>query len=93
MQATTLCKPVTQFGMHRTTTWKLSPFTLGGALKHKDFTGGEGVIKTGDVQIIVRKGIMHSRHATADEDVNLFQIWVFPKKINIEALQLAHVLM
>ena len=27
---------------------------------------------------------MHSEHATADEDVNLFQIWVFPKKVNIE---------
>ena len=30
------------------------------------------------------KGIMHSEMATTDEDVNLFQIWVFPKKVNIE---------
>ncbi len=73
------------FGMHPHNNMEIVTIPLRGALKHKDSSGGEGVIKTGDVQIMsAGKGIMHSEHATADEDVNLFQIWVFPKKINIE---------
>mgnify|MGYP003815572751 CR=1 FL=1 len=73
------------FGMHPHNNMEIVTIPLKGALKHKDSTGGEGVIKTGDVQIMsAGSGIMHSEHATADEDVNLFQIWVFPKKVNIE---------
>ncbi len=73
------------FGMHPHNNMEIVTIPLKGALKHKDSSGGEGVIKTGDVQIMsAGKGIMHSEHATEDEDVNLFQIWVFPKKVNIE---------
>ncbi len=73
------------FGIHPHNNKEIVTIPLKGALKHKDSTGGEGVIKTGDVQIMsAGKGIMHSEHATAEEDVNLFQIWVFPKAINIE---------
>ncbi len=59
------------------------PFT--GALKHKDSTGGEGVINAGDVQIMsAGSGIQHSEsNASATEAVTLFQIWVFPKERNI----------
>lgn len=73
------------FGMHPHNNMEIVTIPLKGALKHKDSSGGEGIIKTGDVQIMsAGKGIMHSEIATVDEDVNLFQIWVFPKKINIE---------
>ena len=73
------------FGMHPHNNMEIVTIPLKGALKHKDSSGGEGVIKTGDVQIMsAGKGIMHSEMATTDEDVNLFQIWVFPKKVNIE---------
>ena len=59
------------------------PFT--GALKHKDSTGGEGVIKAGDVQIMsAGSGVQHSEaNASATEPATLFQIWVFPKERNI----------
>ncbi len=59
------------------------PFT--GALKHKDSTGGEGIIKAGDVQIMsAGSGIQHSEaNASATESVTLFQVWVFPKERNI----------
>ncbi|MEO7049549.1 MAG: pirin family protein, partial [Ferruginibacter sp.] len=59
------------------------PFT--GALKHKDSTGGEGVIKAGDVQIMsAGSGIQHSEaNASAINPATLFQIWVFPKERNI----------
>jgi len=60
------------------------PFT--GALKHKDSTGGEGVIKAGDVQIMsAGSGVQHSEaNESATDPVTLFQVWVFPKKRNID---------
>ncbi len=59
------------------------PFT--GALKHKDSTGGEGTIQSGDVQIMsAGTGVRHSEaNASETEPVTLFQIWVFPKERNI----------
>ena len=60
------------------------PFT--GALKHKDSTGGQGIIKAGDVQIMsAGTGVQHSEaNESATEPVTLFQIWVFPKERNIK---------
>jgi redox-sensitive bicupin YhaK (pirin superfamily) len=59
------------------------PFT--GALEHKDSTGGHGIIRAGDIQIMsAGSGVQHSEaNASATEPVTLFQIWVFPKKANI----------
>ena len=59
------------------------PFT--GALKHKDSTGGEGLIKAGDIQIMsAGTGVQHSEaNASATEPVTLFQVWIFPKERNI----------
>ena len=59
------------------------PFT--GALQHKDSTGGAGVIKAGDVQIMsAGSGVRHSEfNDSKTEAVNLFQLWVYPKKRNI----------
>jgi quercetin 2,3-dioxygenase len=60
------------------------PFT--GAIKHKDSTGGEGVIQAGDIQIMsAGSGVQHSEaNASATEPVTLFQVWVFPKERNIK---------
>ena len=60
------------------------PFT--GALQHKDSTGGQGLIKAGDVQIMsAGSGVRHSEaNASATEPVTLFQVWVFPKERNIQ---------
>lgn len=60
------------------------PFT--GALQHKDSSGGEGVIKAGDVQIMsAGSGVRHSEaNDSKTEAVNLFQLWVFPKERNIK---------
>lgn len=60
------------------------PFT--GAIKHKDSTGGEGIIQAGDIQIMsAGTGVQHSEaNASATEPVTLFQIWVFPKVRNIK---------
>ena len=60
------------------------PFS--GALKHKDSTGGQGIIKAGDVQIMsAGTGVQHSEaNESATEPVTLFQIWLFPKENNIQ---------
>ena len=60
------------------------PFT--GALKHKDSTGGEGIIQAGDIQIMsAGTGVQHSEaNASATEPVTLFQVWIFPKERNIK---------
>jgi quercetin 2,3-dioxygenase len=59
------------------------PFT--GALQHKDSTGGQGIIKAGDIQIMsAGTGVQHSEaNASATEPVTLFQVWLFPKQKNI----------
>lgn len=60
------------------------PFS--GALKHKDSTGGEGVIKAGDVQIMsAGTGVEHSEaNASSTEPVTLFQVWIYPKEKDIK---------
>lgn len=60
------------------------PFT--GALQHKDSTGGKGIIKSGDIQIMsAGTGVQHSEANASDtEEVTLFQVWIFPKQKNIK---------
>jgi quercetin 2,3-dioxygenase len=59
---------------------------LKGALAHKDSTGGVGTINSGDIQIMsAGTGIRHSEfNASSTDDVNLLQVWVFPKLANIK---------
>lgn len=58
---------------------------LSGAVQHKDNTGGQGIIQSGDVQIMsAGSGIVHSEaNASTTDPLSLFQIWVFPKEKNI----------
>jgi redox-sensitive bicupin YhaK (pirin superfamily) len=60
------------------------PFT--GAIKHKDSTGGAGIIQAGDIQIMsAGTGVQHSEaNASATDPVTLFQVWIFPKERNIK---------
>jgi hypothetical protein len=58
---------------------------LTGAVEHQDSTGGHGIIKAGDIQIMsAGSGIQHSEaNASKTEPLTLFQIWLFPKIKNI----------
>ncbi len=74
------------FGQHPHDNMEIISIPLRGALEHGDNTGGRGIIKSGEVQIMsAGSGIAHSeRNASKSEDVNFLQIWVFPKVRNIE---------
>ncbi len=73
------------FPTHPHDNMEIVTIPLTGALQHKDNTGGEGIIKAGDIQIMsAGSGIQHSEsNASATESVTLFQIWLFPKIKNI----------
>lgn len=74
------------FGTHGHDNMEIVTIPLKGALAHKDSLGSEGYIGSGEVQIMsAGKGIQHSEfNGSATEEVNLLQIWVFPKERNIQ---------
>lgn len=73
------------FGKHPHDNMEIVSIPLKGALEHKDNTGRNEIIRTGDVQIMsAGTGIAHSEYnASETEAVNFLQIWVFPEKRNI----------
>ena len=74
------------FGAHPHDNMEIVSIPLSGALAHKDSTGTDGIINTGDVQIMsAGSGIRHSEYnASKSDPVNFLQIWVFPKEENIQ---------
>ncbi len=74
------------FGRHPHDNMEIISIPLSGDLEHKDSMGTTAVIKQNDVQIMsAGTGIYHSEYnKNADKKVNFLQIWVFPKKENIE---------
>ncbi|MFP4369441.1 MAG: pirin family protein [Candidatus Kapaibacterium sp.] len=73
------------FDTHPHKNMEIITIPLQGALEHKDNTGGGGVIRAGDIQVMsAGSGILHSEfNPSEDEPVNLLQIWIFPKNQNI----------
>lgn len=74
--------PSKGFGMHPHEDMEIITIPLSGALKHSDNMGNEGVISTGEVQVMsAGSGVLHSEFNASDsEPVSLFQIWVFTDK-------------
>lgn len=73
------------FGTHPHRDMEIVTIPLQGALAHKDSTGNSKIIKKGEVQIMsAGTGIAHSEfNANATQPVTLLQIWVLPKKLNV----------
>lgn len=73
------------FGTHPHDNMEIVSIPLKGALAHKDSTGTDGIINTGDVQIMsAGSGIRHSEfNASKSDTVSFLQIWVIPKERNI----------
>lgn len=73
------------FGTHGHDNMEIVTIPLKGILAHKDSLGSEGKIEFGEVQIMsAGSGIQHSEfNGSLTDEVNLLQIWVFPKVRNI----------
>jgi redox-sensitive bicupin YhaK (pirin superfamily) len=78
--------PAMGFGLHPHENMEIITIVSKGALEHKDSMGNTGVIKAGEVQIMsAGTGIRHSEYnPSKTEETNSFQIWIFPKKEDIE---------
>ncbi|WP_442794244.1 pirin family protein [Pelobium manganitolerans] len=78
-------QPAMGFATHGHANMEIVSIPLSGSLKHKDSTGREEIIKTGEVQIMsAGSGIQHSEfNASKEEVVEFLQIWVFPDKENL----------
>ncbi|GAB4229999.1 MAG: pirin family protein [Ekhidna sp.] len=74
------------FPTHPHSNMEIVSIPLAGALAHKDSTGTEKAIHTGEVQIMsAGSGITHSEYnASKTDEVNFLQIWVFPKEKDIK---------
>ena len=74
------------FGMHPHDNMEIVTIPLSGTLEHKDSMGNIGVIKPNEIQAMsAGSGLTHSEYNhSKTEEINLLQIWVFPKVRNIE---------
>lgn len=73
--------PGAGFATHPHRNMEIISIPLSGALKHRDSTGKEAVIKEGDVQIMsAGSGLHHSeKNASSDRSVEFLQIWILPE--------------
>lgn len=73
------------FGEHRHDNMEIISIVMDGALAHRDSTGGEGVLRRGEVQhMSAGTGVAHSEFNGSDsEPVHFFQIWIEPAKSGI----------
>lgn len=73
------------FGMHPHDNMEIVTIPLKGSLEHRDSMGNIGVIKPNEIQAMsAGSGLMHSEYNhSKTEEINLLQIWVFPKEKNI----------
>ncbi len=74
------------FGAHQHENMEIISIVMEGALAHKDSTGGDGVLRRGEVQrMSAGTGVVHSEFNGSDsEPVHFFQIWIMPERAGIE---------
>lgn len=77
-----IVQPGKGFPTHPHDNMEIITIPLKGALEHKDSMGSNGVIRSGEVQVMsAGTGVKHSEYNHSDSEiVNLLQIWIFPRE-------------
>lgn len=80
-----IVKPGMGFGTHPHNNMEIITIPLEGQLEHRDSMGNGSIIEAGEVQVMTAgSGITHSEfNPSKDTEVNLLQIWVFPRERNL----------
>jgi len=79
-------EPGRGFGAHQHDNMEIVSIVMQGALAHRDSTGGDGVLRRGEVQrMSAGTGVVHSEFNGSDkEPVHFFQIWIMPAEDGIK---------
>lgn len=77
-------QPGAGFAPHRHANMEIISYVLSGGLAHRDNSGGQGVLRPGEVQwMSAGHGIEHSEYNASDsEPVHFLQIWIQPDRVN-----------
>lgn len=77
-----LIAPSMGFDTHHHDDMEIITIVTEGELAHQDNTGGQGLIRPGEIQIMsAGTGIEHSEHNPSSENyLKLFQLWILPEK-------------
>ncbi len=80
-----IIQPAEGFGTHPHDNMEIVTIPITGALQHRDSMGNGSVITRGEIQVMsAGSGITHSEfNASATEEANTLQIWIFPEKRDI----------
>lgn len=74
-------QPGQGFGFHPHRDMEIVTYVLEGALEHRDDQGNSGIIRPGEVQVMVAgTGIVHSEvNPSPEHPVRLLQLWILPR--------------
>lgn len=80
-----IIQPGKGFDTHSHNNMEIISIPVYGEITHKDSTGSEEVLRTGEIQLMsAGSGLTHSEYNKSNKELNFLQIWIYPKVKNIQ---------